>query len=264
MDLEYSSQQARRYLGWQNDVVGSAPGVGSPAADAIDIENLFFEHPLYGFGAAGPPKPNGLWEDSDTSTQENLPATLGFSNQAITLQGAGQAANNSAVVDAGTNPVFNNSPFGQNATYNNPTVTVNLDQVPYLIADEIADTNPFLLDQTNDSRFSPSSSGGVITETLLPEDEEELTDTIGPTPSNATIAATEFWLTAAGNFTQAINGVGIALTVRVSFLTFGFNLALPTYPFDELVTVPRENFFDIKAPNQSVILPPNRIDIPAQ
>ena len=156
--------------------------------------------------------------------------------------------------------MFLGSPFATPANYDNQTVTVNLSQVPYLMEDATADINPRMLDQSNTVRTNPSASGGVYSETLLPADEADLVANIAPTPNAAQMAATEFWLSVTGAFTQFTEGLGFKFRLVFFFFVLEFELVVDSYPFDELTTVPAENFFDIKAPQQSNILPSNRLE----
>jgi len=178
MDLEYSTQQARRFMAWQDEVIGAQADIGAIAADAERIESLFFEHPLSGYGYAAGSAPasqtNSLWEDPSPDNPTNLPATLKFENEAITLGSSRRTLANSSIVNGGDNSVFLGSPFATPANYDNQTVTVNLSQVPYLMEDATADINPRMLDQSNTVRTNPSASGGVYSETLLPADEADL------------------------------------------------------------------------------------------
>ena len=264
MDLEYSTQQARRFMAWQDEVIGAQAGIGATAADAERIESLFFEHPLAGYGYAAGNAPasqtNTLWEDPSPDNPTTLPATLKFETEAITLGANRRTLANSSIVNGGDNAVFLGSPFATPANYDNQTVTVNLSQVPYLMEDATASINPRMLDQSRTVRTNPSASGGVYSETLLPADEAELVDNIAPTPNAAQMAATEFWLSVTGAFTQFTEGLGFDLNFDLGFIVININLTVDSYPFDELTTVPADEFFDIKAPEQSNILPSNRLE----
>lgn len=242
MDLEYSSQQARRYLGWQTEVIGNQAGSGETAPDARKIESLFFEHPLYGFGSNAAPKSNITWEDPTPGDQSTLPATLEFSANAITLNNNTRALANSGLVVGADHPVFAGNQFSNPVIYQNPTVAVNLAQVPYLMPDAITETNPRLLDQSGTVRVNVEATGGVVTETLLPTDEADLVNQIGPTPSALQMAATELW-------------VGTVAVVQNFFGQTG----LAAYPFEELTVTPLDDFFITTAPEQSNVLPANRI-----
>ena len=247
MDLEYSSQQARRFIGWETEVIGQQAGQGAIVPTAARIERLFFEHPLAGYGyiAGTAPlvKSNTLWEDTTPDSATTLPASLQFENNAVSLSSNTRVAAGSSIVQAAANPVFAGSQFAVNANYRNPTVVLNLRQVPYLMEDDTAAANPRMLDQSNTVRINPSATGGVITETFTPLNEAELVANIGPTASRLELIATEFWLASVGAFQTFMGQNGAA-----------------AYPFEEVTVIPLNNFFQTTAPQESNILPRNRVD----
>ena len=242
LDLDYSTQQARRYIGWQTEVINVQNGLGGAEVNAAAVEDLFFEHPLYGFGSNLPAQANPFWEGPTPGQQTTLPASLEFENNAITLNTDTRALANSSLVTPGNHPVFAGTQFADAVNYQNPTVEVNLAQVPYLMDDATAATNPHMLDQSNTARVNTEATGGVATETLMPADEADLVNNIDPTPDAIALAFDEIWLAAAGAFNQFFNQAGVN-----------------AYPFEELTVVPLNQFFDTKAPEQSNVLPANRL-----
>lgn len=255
IDLHHSTQQARRFLAWEG-------GTGNPAPDAARVEALFFEHPLYGYGynplTPPAPLPNISWEGTPNADGSNQIASLSFDNNAITLIDNQQQINATAVVDGNNNPVFLGSVFANPAAYQNQNINVNLAQAPYLMPDALA----AVLSNDNTVAVPPATataSGGVFNDSLMPANEDAFTQGIDPVPGPLTLAATEIWSSANALFALIFGSVGFNVNIDLGIFNFNIAAGPGAYPFNEVAQQPADDFFDVVTPDQSIVLPADRL-----